>query len=180
MGTSVVMKADGTDITQLIDQEADAYRGEEDRPLGSYVALLAAYGIVVAFLSFIVRITGRRLPERFSAPDLALLTIATHKVARILTKDPVTSPVRAPFTLYAGTAGEGEVAEEVRGRGLRHALGELMTCPFCLGQWVATGFAFGFVAAPRHTRLVASTFAALTGADFLQFAYSKAQQSQQD
>jgi hypothetical protein len=28
-------------------------------------------------------------------------------------------------------------------------MGELLTCPFCLGQWVATGLIFGLVLAPR-------------------------------
>jgi hypothetical protein len=46
----------------------------------------------------------------------------------------------------------------------------LLVCPFCVGQWVATGFVFGLVLRPRATRLAASVFAALTAADFLQFA----------
>jgi hypothetical protein len=36
---------------------------------------------------------------------------------------------------------------------------------------------FGFVFAPRLTRLVAGTFTALAGADFLQLAYARAQQA---
>jgi hypothetical protein len=60
---------------------------------------------------------------------------------------------------------------------LRHAIGELITCPFCLDLWIASGFAVGLVFAPRVTRLVAATLAALTGADFVQLAYAKAQQA---
>ncbi len=60
---------------------------------------------------------------------------------------------------------------------LRHSLGELLTCPFCLDMWVATGFAIGLVFAPRYTRLVAGVFTVLTGADFLQLLYAMAQQS---
>jgi hypothetical protein len=56
-------------------------------------------------------------------------------------------------------------------------MGELLTCPFCLDMWVATGFVIGLVFAPRFTRLVAGTFSALTGADFLQLAYAMAQQA---
>jgi hypothetical protein len=68
--------------------------------------------------------------------------------------------------------------EEVRTAStLRHSIGELLTCPFCLDMWVATGFAIGLVFAPRLTRFVAATFTALTGADFLQLAYARAQQS---
>jgi len=63
----------------------------------------------------------------------------------------------------------------VRGRGVRHAVGELLTCPFCMAHWIATAFGFGFVLAPDATRLVASVLAAEAGADFLQFAYAGAQ-----
>ncbi len=55
-------------------------------------------------------------------------------------------------------------------------MGELLTCPFGLGQWVATGLIFGLVLAPRTTRLVAALFTSLTVADLLQFGYDKVQQ----
>ena len=60
--------------------------------------------------------------------------------------------------------------------GLRHSIGELITCPFCLDVWIATGFTLGLVFAPRVTRLVATAFTAVTGADFLHLLYAKAQQ----
>jgi len=91
----------------------------------------------------------------------------------------VTSPLRAPFTTFEGTSGEAELAESVRGTGMRKAVGELVTCPFCLGQWVATALAYGFVLAPRTTRWTCSVFTALTVADFLQLAYAAAQEAQQ-
>jgi hypothetical protein len=118
------------------------------------------------------------LPNRWRVQDLLILTLGSHKLSRTLTKDAVTSPLRAPFTRYAGTGGPAEVQEEVREHSqLRHSLGELLTCPFCLDMWVATGFAIGLVFAPRFTRLIAGVFSALTGADFLQLAYAMAQQS---
>lgn len=63
----------------------------------------------------------------------------------------------------------------MRGSGARHAVGEMLTCPFCLDQWVATGFAFGLVMVPRLTRLVMATVSAVAGADFMQLAYAAAQ-----
>ena len=158
-----------------VHREKHAYTQGEERPLGSLLAIMATYGAGVAALSVAVRASGRELPDRVSWSDLALVTVATHKLSRLLAKDPVTSPLRAPFTRFAGTSGEAELAEEVRGPGPRKAVGELVTCPFCLGQWVATGFAFGLVLSPRPTRLAASVFTALTGADFLQLAYAKAE-----
>src|SRR5919112_1443499 len=79
---------------------------------------------------------------------------------------------RAPFTSFRGASGEAEIAEEVREHGgVKHAVGELLTCPFCLAQWVATGFVFGYATAPRATRLAALTMTLVAGSDVLQFAY---------
>lgn len=61
--------------------------------------------------------------------------------------------------------------------GLRRAIGELLICPYCLSIWLAAGFIRGLAVAPRSTRWIASTFVALTGADALQIAYAKAEQT---
>lgn len=157
--------------------EMHSYAQGHDRPLGSFLIIMGAYGAVAAGMAAFLAARGRRLPDRLSWPDLALLAVATHKASRQLAKDPVTSPLRAPFTRYSGTSAEAEVAEEVRGHGMRKALGELVSCPFCLGQWVATTGVFGMITAPRTTRAVASVFAVLAGSDMLQYAYAKLQES---
>jgi hypothetical protein len=163
-------------VTAWARHQEHAYAPDDDRPLGSMLAIMAGYGAVTAGLFAAVRASGKELPERLSAADLGLLTVATHKIARLVAKDPLTSPLRAPFARFAGTSGEAELAEEVRGSRPRKAVGELVTCPFCLGQWAATSLAFGLVLAPRPTRLVASVFTALTGADLLQLVYAKTQE----
>jgi hypothetical protein len=157
-------------------EQADAYRHGEDRPLGGYLTFLGIYSGVVAASGAAIRLSRRRLPERISAGDLALLTVATHRLSRTVAKDPITSPVRAPFTEYEGTAAAGELAEGVRGHGVQHSLGELLACPMCLAQWVATGFSVGLVMAPRPTRMAMSVFTAVAGADFLQYLYAALQQ----
>jgi Protein of unknown function (DUF1360) len=154
------------------------YSHGHDRPLGSFVALMAVYSAATGTGALLVRRSRRQLPEGLAPADLVLLSVATHKIARLLAKDPVTSPLRAPFTTFEGTSGEAELAESVRGTGMRKALGELVTCPFCVGQWVATALAYGFALAPRPTRWACSVFTALTAADFLQLAYAAAQQAQ--
>ena len=70
-----------------------------------------------------------------------------------------------------GSAGHGEVAEEPRGQSLRLAVGELLICPYCLGQWVGGSITVGYVAAPRLTRLLTSLYTSLALADFAQIAY---------
>jgi hypothetical protein len=152
------------------------YAPNEERPLGSFLGLMGAYAGAVGLGVAAIRRGGWPVPERVPWRDVALLSVAVHRVSRTIAKDPVTSPFRAPFTRFAGTSGAAELAEEVRGSGARKAIGELVTCPFCLGQWVSTAFVFGMVVNPAVTRLTATVFTTLTAADLLQFAYSHVQQ----
>jgi hypothetical protein len=131
-------------------------------------------GLAGAF-SLWLRSTGRELPERIAPGDLAVLTVATHKASRLLTKDKVTSTVRAPFTRFQASDGAGEVSEAARGTGVRRAIGELLVCPYCVAMWIAAGLAAGLVVAPRATRWVASVLTVLFGSDVLQIAYRKAE-----
>ena|SRR3712207_5829451 len=161
-------------------READAYRAGEERPLGSYVATMATYGASVAALVGAGALAGRRLPEGVSPWDVTLLGVATHKLSRTITKDTVTAPLRAPFTEFAGPQGQGELHEEVRGHGIRHTVGELLTCPFCLAQWVGTALTAGLVLAPRATRVVATTFTAVAISDALQNVYAYLQKKAEE
>ncbi len=156
----------------LAEAEKAEYEGERDRPLGGFLAIAGVYATAVTGAAALLRRRRRPLPERIGAADLALLTVATHKASRLLAKDPVTSPLRAPFTRYEGLSGPAELAEKVRGTGLRKAVGALITCPFCLAVWIATALTFGLVVAPRATRLAASILTAVTGADVLHLAYA--------
>ncbi len=161
-----------TRARDVAEAEKREYEGDRDRPLGGFLAIAGAYATAVTGASLLLRRRRQPLPERISAADLALLTVATHKASRLVAKDPVTSPLRAPFTRYEGLSGPAELAEKVRGTGLRKAVGALITCPFCLAVWIATAFTFALVVAPRGTRLAASILTAVTGADVLHFAYS--------
>jgi hypothetical protein len=154
-----------------------AERADDERPLAGYAVVMAAYAGVAAAVAGLARLTGRRLPERPAAADLALLAVSTHKISRLLTKDAVTSPLRAPVTKFEGPAGEAELNESPRGTGVRHAVGELLTCPFCTAVWVAGGLATGLVFAPRLTRFGMGVASAIAGADFLHLGYDSAKRA---
>lgn len=152
-------------------EEADDPSSEGDpRPIQGYVALLAVYAGATASLVVALRNRRQRL-DPMGVKDLVLLGLATQHLSRLITKDSVLSPVRKPFTRFAGPAGQGEVNEEVVGSGFRQALGELISCPFCIAQWVATALVAGSVAAPELTQATVAVLAAAQVSDYLQLGY---------
>jgi len=152
-------------------------RAESSAPAGrelrGHAELMAVFASLLAVFGTWFARSGRTLPERVGLGDLALLTLGTHKLARLLAKDRATSVLRAPFVHARGAGGPGEVEETPAGRGLRRAVGELVTCPYCIGMWVASALAGGLLVAPRATRWAAAVLAALTGADVLQILYRR-------
>jgi hypothetical protein len=148
-----------------------SYSPHEPKPLGGYAILIMVFNGLVALLAAL-RIRSRRgWPKRIPMQDIALLSVATFKLSRLITKDRVTATIRAPFTEYTGDGGPSEVEEKPRGDGLHRAVGELLVCPYCVGQWVATGLVAAYVWQPRLTRTAASVFAVVTGADYMQQAW---------
>jgi hypothetical protein len=165
----------GIVIKQALDRPAEGirsltagYNGGGEMPLGGYAAILGAYFAIFGGLLVFVR---RKLPRTIQTSDVLLMGVATHKLARIVTKDWVTSPIRAPFTEYRDSVGMGEVREASRGSGLRKATGDLLTCPWCIGPWIAGGLYTTLVKAPRAARLVASVFTSVAVSDTLHLAY---------
>jgi hypothetical protein len=81
-------------------------------------------------------------------------------------KDEVTSWVRAPVTRDAD-------ASETKPEGVERVLGELVTCPYCVSLWTASGLSYALVLYPRQTRVVATIFGAQAVSDFLNAAFIK-------
>jgi Protein of unknown function (DUF1360) len=144
-------------------------------PFGSYAVMSTIFNASFAGALVAASRSGR-LPERVEPGDVVLVGVATHKMARLITKQKITSFLRAPFTELEAKGGPGEVEERARGRGLRRVVGELLVCPYCLDLWTSAGLHVGVIFAPRVTRTVASTFTALTIADFLHVAYKALEQ----
>jgi hypothetical protein len=156
---------------------SDQYAPPEERPpLLSYAVAMTIFNAVFSAALLLARRRGRELPERPALGDVLLVGVASHKLSRLISKDKVTSPLRAPFTELEGSGGPGELEERSRGTGARKAIGELIICPYCLGLWVVAAFSVGLLFAPRLTRFLASVFVALTASDFLQIAYKAAEE----
>ena len=166
----------GAPVRRWARTQKREYTDGEARPLGADLGAMGVYVGLVSAAATAVRASRAELPDRIPFSDAALLTVATFRLARRIAKDPVTAPLRAPFVRFEGPSGHAEVAEEVREHGgVKHAVGELLTCPFCLAQWVGTGFVFGYVTAPKATRLAALTMTMVAGSDVLQFVYDAIQ-----
>jgi len=144
---------------------------DHDRIAG-YVSVMAVFGTALGAATVVGRLRGRELPRSYAFADLALGAIATHKFARLLSKDGVTTPLRAPFTEFEENTGSGEVAESPRPEPGRHVIGELLTCPFCVAPWIASGYVALLALAPSLARAWAAVFTMVAGADFLQHAYA--------
>ncbi|HEV2790367.1 MAG TPA: DUF1360 domain-containing protein [Solirubrobacterales bacterium] len=167
---------DGSTLREVPSPIAGYAEPERRPPFLPYLALMSVFGSLLGAALLVARRQERELPEQVSPGQVLLVGTASHKLSRILTKDKVTSPLRAPFTELEGMGGPAEVKERSRGTGLRKAIGELLICPFCLGLWVVAAFSVGLVFAPRVTRFVASLFSALTVSDFFQIAYKAAEE----
>jgi hypothetical protein len=158
------------------DQSVGYAAPQKRPPLAPYAAAMAIFNGLFAAGLVAARRSGRQLPEKVGVGDIALVGVASHKLSRLISKDKVTSPLRAPFTELEGKGGPGELEEGARGGPVRKAIGELLICPYCIGLWVVASFSFGLLFAPRVTRFVASVFSALTVSDFFQVAYKAAEE----
>ncbi|WP_051452138.1 DUF1360 domain-containing protein [Actinospica robiniae] len=158
--------------TSPLEHVARQYAPDQEFPLGGYLGAMGVYAGSVTALALTARLTRRQVVAP-SPWDVVVTALATHQLSRLVARNPVTSPLRAPFTRFQGTQGPAELKEEVRGEGAKRTIGELLTCPFCTGMWVVTALSGGYVFAPRATRLAASGLAALAGSDFLHYVRAK-------
>jgi hypothetical protein len=147
--------------------------GGKGIPLGTYAGFTAVFNLLLANLLW--RTARERYPheppETMELRTFLPFALTTHKLSRIITKDAVTSPFRAPFTRYQEELGYGEVKERARGTGLRMGVGELLTCNYCADPWVGLGLLYGLKYLPRPTRAFLDLFSAVTIADFLHVFY---------
>jgi len=154
-------------------QKKRRYDDADEVNLTGYAASLTAFALAAMGLVLAGRTQGQHLPERYELADIAIGGLATQKFTRLLGKASVTSPIRAPFTEFEEPAGSAEHVESARGGGVRHTIGELLTCPFCLAQWVGTGYVAGLALAPRQARAWGAVFAVTAVADALQHVYDR-------
>jgi hypothetical protein len=114
--------------------------------------------LVSVFLGLLGTFATRLIPtNRDLTPrpyELLMLGLASFRIGRMIAYEGVAEPLREPFTstrLDDSGAGQTVVAS---GEGVRFVLGQLMSCPICVGTWVAAGLVYGLQLLPRPTRIL--------------------------
>lgn len=108
--------------------------------------------LIATFLSA-AGLAGRQ-PPRVGTLDVALMGLASHRIGRMIAFERVAAPIREPFTATVPHESGADETVVARGRGVRWVLGELLSCPICVGTWAALGLAIGMSLLPGPTRFV--------------------------
>lgn len=143
-------------------------RADPDAPSLAYFALMGCW---TAGMLGLARAGEHQLKE-FSLGQGVSYALATHGVARILSTETITLPLRSPFVDREFTE-DGGCSETPRGTGLRKAIGELVTCPYCCSTWAAAMLMAGHIWRPKATRVLVNVFAAAAAANMLHRAFSR-------
>lgn len=129
-----------------------------------YAALSATYGALLGTLALAAR---ARPEEPVRGGELAPLGLATFALTKLVAKEKAETWVREPFVEELP---DGE--RRPRGRRLRFALGELLTCTRCLGAWGSLGIVALRVARPREARVVTAVLATSALNDWLHSGFA--------
>jgi hypothetical protein len=120
----------------------------------------------VAWAALLAGLLATTHQEGPPARELPLFGLASFSLSKTLGKEKVGTWVRKPVV-------DETVPERTpKGRGLRYAAGELMTCTRCLGTWSSLGLVGLRAARPREARLVAAVLATSAINDFLQAGFA--------
>jgi len=129
----------------------------------------AAVNVVwAALLTALLRATARDGKAAPAPSEPPVFGLATFALSKALAKEKVGVWAREPLVESDDDHGD----RRPRGRGLRYVLGELVTCPRCLGTWGSLGLIGLRVARPREGRIVASLLATAGINDILQSGFT--------
>jgi hypothetical protein len=126
-----------------------------------YAVLSALYGALLAATAVSARGT-----EPVPRGELPVLAAAAFALSKLIVHEKVETWVRQPFVE------ERPGERRPKGRRLRYAVGELLSCTRCTGAWAALGLLGLRQHAPAPGRTVAGVLAASAGSDFLHAGFS--------
>lgn len=138
-----------------------------------YAALSAGYGALAAA----VLLAARRAPARgrrgrgeepVHPAEIVPLGVATFALSKLVAKEKVETWVREPFVEELPGGGR-----RPKGRRLRYAVGELLSCTRCVGAWSSLGLVALRVSRPREARVVTALLGTSAINDWLQAGFTR-------
>ncbi|HWT25605.1 MAG TPA: DUF1360 domain-containing protein [Solirubrobacteraceae bacterium] len=126
-----------------------------------YALLSVAYGGALALLARRAR-DGQAIPPG----ELVPLSAATFALSKLVVHEKVETWVRRPFV------DERPDGKRPKGRRLRYAVGELLSCTRCLGAWSALGLVGLRSLHPEAARTVTAVLAVSAANDFLHSGFA--------
>ena len=108
--------------------------------------------------------------------EFLLLCLATFRLTRLLVFDTITVFLRRPFhELIEETNTEGQVETylHIKGDGLKFWIGELLSCYWCVGVWVAIFFVLAYTFIPVYVGPVVLILAVAGIASIIEMIVSK-------
>jgi hypothetical protein len=126
------------------------------------------YALISATFAGLLAALTATSRERDPIPhgELFALAAATFSLSRLLVHDKSESWLREPFVEESGDG------KRPKGRRLRYAVGELLSCTHCMGAWSALALVGLRMRSPAAARTVTAVLAASAGNDALQAGFS--------
>jgi hypothetical protein len=121
-----------------------------------YAVLSSVYGALLGAAAL-----SARDREPVSHAEVPILAAATFALSKLIVHEKVESWIRQPFV------DEQPDRRRPKGRRLRYAVGELLTCTRCTGAWGALALVALRLHAPATGRTVATVLASSAGNDML-------------
>jgi hypothetical protein len=150
----------------------DTVRETPTEPV-DYAAISAGYGALVAAVLLAARRAhaaegrGSNGDEPIRATEIIPLGAATFALSKLIAKEKVDTWVREPFLEELPT---GE--RRPKGRRLRYAVGELLSCSRCVGAWSSLALVGLRLTRPREARVVTALLGTSALNDFLHVGFT--------
>jgi hypothetical protein len=130
-----------------------------------YLALNLVYaGLLSGVLLASRHPAARREP--IAATELLALGAATFALSKVIAREKIGTWVREPFVQAEGTD-----ERRPRGAGIRHAVGELVTCTRCVGAWSALALVGTRTVSPATGRTLTNVLAVSAANDWGQAGF---------
>jgi hypothetical protein len=128
-----------------------------------YAAISATYGALLATLV----LAARDRDQDLGPAEFLPLGVAAFALTKVVSREKIETWMRRPFVDEDAPAGR-----RPKGRRMRYAVGELLTCTRCLGAWSALGLTALRISRPRESKVVTTALATSAVNDFLFAAFA--------